>query len=1132
MYSKTGFRTEKDIQIRNGIQWIAALIVMLWLAMASVGCSSGSGMSAAAATTTLSLTASPSSLVLPVGSSASGSVLVEGQSQSVNLSVSGLPAGVTATFGSPSASGAVPLALSASNSAPAGDYSVEVQGASGGQVASTKLTLTLTNPTFSLSASASSLALVSGGSATSTITLVGANGFSGSATLAVSGLPAGITASFSPSTISTTSLVTFTAGATTAPGSYSGKVTATSNGVSASTSIALTVSSPTSPSFSLSTSPTSVALQPGSTISSTISVLSQGGFNGNVNLAISGLPSGITASLSQASTSSSSVVTFTASNAVVSGNYTVQVSASSGTLSASSIIQLTVSVPSFSLVSSPNSLSVTVGSSVPASVSIVGAAGFSAPVTLGVSGMPAGVTATFSPATTASNSTVSFTASSVAAPGTYSATIVGTSGSLTTTAPITLIIPTPSFSLSSSLTTLSFAQGTSAPTTISVTGANGFSSSVSLAVSGLPSGMTGVFSPATTSSTSTLTFTATSLVTAGNYTATITGTSSAFGTTIASTTVAITITNAPSGPGTTWYVRTDGGSRYDLNVPDGQCDGKSDAPYPGSGVNQHCAFNDFRYLYDDGTYGNFAWVISGGDTVVVEGCAAAPDQQNPDAPHCRIGWDTSTGSGSLGWCAGSEANFGCYNPTIPAGTASQHTRILGACAVSGTCNSGNATVRTNLAQLFGGFGTFGVLNLGGTQYVDVQGIEFTTHNGKCVHYGAPAYPKTCSASSPADDYADQGIVTNTSTANILLEDVYIDGMAASGLAGPIGGPITMKRVNVSFNGFAGWNFDNGFDTPDAPGSSINASYVTMIGNGCNQEYPIVHTAFPAFACYDSSSGGFGDSWSGQDTELDSFTCDHCVNNYNTKDAFIGPHTQIKNLTITNSESIGNMGQSWKWGTYPGGTLIFENNLTVGNCFRMSQALPGAAQNFNQSTGLPGSHLSNYCRAAGMVFGVIAAANSNWTVAGNSIITYQPTIFDINCQTSGACGTTSLNFTDNLILGYTTAANYYPGASGTAPGMYYFEDTSIPHPVTSYTVEYGTRNDDCGSGSAHIICSDPLLVNEPAQGSIPPEMLLDNFNFHPNSYSPAVSTGLPISGLTSDFYGVTRPSAPTLGAVEP
>ena len=107
----------------------------------------------------------------------------------------------------------------------------------------------------------------------------------------------------------------------------------------------------------------------------------------------------------------------------------------------------------------------------------------------------------------------------------------------------------------------------------------------------------------------------------------------------------------------TWFVRADGGTRYSSNVPTGQCNGQYDAPYPGSGVNQNCAYNDFRYLYDDDSghsfntnnaSGNYmgTWVINGGDTVVIRGCTALPTQVNPSNPACRIGWDAPTQGGS------------------------------------------------------------------------------------------------------------------------------------------------------------------------------------------------------------------------------------------------------------------------------------------------------------------------------------------------------------------------------------------------------------------------------------------------------------------------------------------------------
>ena len=570
----------------------------------------------------------------------------------------------------------------------------------------------------------------------------------------------------------------------------------------------------------------------------------------------------------------------------------------------------------------------------------------------------------------------------------------------------------------------------------------------------------------------------------------------------------------------TWYVRPDGGTRYSNKVSSGQCDGKTDAAYGGKGTNQHCAFNDFRYLWDDnsGAVGAGAWVIAGGDTVIVRGCTALAGQQNPDNPHCRIGWDHSTGSGpDSSWCY-AVGSYTCFNPPIPSGTSSQHTRILGQNYAS--CNTGGATnpklYASNLTQIFAGFSSSG-LNLDNTSYVDVQCLEITSHNGACTRLGAPAYPRGCSSSQPLDDYAVQGILTNNATSNITMQDVYIHGFTSSGLFGPIGGPITMTRMFVGFNAFSGWNFDDGHSTPDAPGSSITANHVIMEGNGCQEQYPIVN-AFPAMVCYDTNSAGFGDSWSGQNTTLDSFICNDCQNLYNTKDGFIGPHTVITNLTITNSISMGNMGQQWKWG---GGdvptTVNFTNNLTIGNCSRMSASLPGAPPTYNK-------YLTGFCRAAGDVFAFVTPKNSHLLIAHNTVVAYSATVFDLACKPTNTCGSTLFNFTNNIFLGY-----YLKGAQ--PPGLFYTEDRSIKV-AASHNVLFGNRSGSRSYCRDENICSDPRLVNQPSQQGWANPTFLDNFNFHPTSGSPANRHGVAVSGVTTDHYGRARPNPPSIGAIEP
>jgi hypothetical protein len=594
------------------------------------------------------------------------------------------------------------------------------------------------------------------------------------------------------------------------------------------------------------------------------------------------------------------------------------------------------------------------------------------------------------------------------------------------------------------------------------------------------------------------------------------------------TSIAIAAAQASSG-GTTWFVRPDGGTRYSANVANGQCNGRYDAPYPGSGVNQNCAFNDVRYLWSDNSSAPTAWVIAGGDTVIIRGCTALGSQTSADNPHCRLGYDNpNNGWAPNAWCGLGIPNSSCFNPPIPAGTSGQHTRILGACAVTSSCNPAGVTnpmlYASNLTQLYGGFGLFYTLDLRGAKYVDIEGIELTTHNGTCSTLGTPELGGGCSVNPPYSDYATQGIVTNNATANITLQDVYIHGFNSSGLFGPIGGPITMTRMFVGFNAFAGWNFDDGHNTPDGPGSSITANHVIMEGNGCQEEYPIVD-GFPARRCWDDNSTGFGDSWSGQDTEMDSMYCNDCQQLYNTKDGFIGPHTYITNLTIINSVSSFNMGQQWKWG---GGavpqTVTFQNNLTVSGCQRMSAPLAGAPSGYNQ-------YLSDFCRAAGNVIASDISSGSTWTIANNSFVFNSPTLLDIACPNAyPVCTGSTINWFNNVILGYPNMPTVFGLPT---PAVFYNNEPQYITINKSNEVEYGLRNGSPCGGT--VICSDPLFVNEPAQ-SATAQSALDVFNltpvassFYPAGNSPMVYGGA-TGGSSTDYFGVSQTSPSTIGAV--
>lgn len=196
-----------------------------------------------------SLSASPSSLSITQGNSGNSTITVtpiNGFTGSVSLSASGLPTGVTATFGTNPTTSTSVLTLSASSTATTGTTTVTVTGTSGTTSHTTTISLTVNapaQPNFSLSASPASLTVKQGTNGSSTITVTPTNGFTGSVTLSASGLPSGVTASFGTNPTTSTSVLTFTASSTATLGSSTVTVTGTSGTLSHTTTISLTISS-------------------------------------------------------------------------------------------------------------------------------------------------------------------------------------------------------------------------------------------------------------------------------------------------------------------------------------------------------------------------------------------------------------------------------------------------------------------------------------------------------------------------------------------------------------------------------------------------------------------------------------------------------------------------------------------------------------------------------------------------------------------------------------------------------------------------------------------------------------------------------------------------------------------------
>ncbi len=209
------------------------------------------------------------------------------------------------------------------------------------------------------------------------------------------------------------------------------------------------------PDFAVTCSPASLTLPRGTSVATTCTVTSTGGFSSAVTLSCGSLPAGVTCSPSvnpvtpPANGSASSSVTFTASAAATLGAATVQVTGTSGATTRSANVTLNVTQPDFSLSCSPSSLGLPLGQSRSTTCTVTSSGGFASPVALSCGNLGAGVTCSTSPSSVtppangSAGSTVTFTASASASLGSFTAVVTGSGGSLTRTANVSVTVSNP-----------------------------------------------------------------------------------------------------------------------------------------------------------------------------------------------------------------------------------------------------------------------------------------------------------------------------------------------------------------------------------------------------------------------------------------------------------------------------------------------------------------------------------------------------------------------------------------------------------------------------------------------------------------------------------------------------------------
>ena len=198
-----------------------------------------------------SLSASPGSVSVVAGNSGSSTItstVTGGFDSAVALTSSGAPSGVTVTFSPTSitGSGTSSMTIAVASTVAVGTYGITVTGTSGTTTETTSVSLTVTTATsgsFTLSVSPSSGYLDQGQSGYAVVTVTASGGFDSAVTFSATGVPSGVTTSFSPSSVTGSGTTDFnlTVSRSARTGTYPITITGTGGGKTATTTLTFEV---------------------------------------------------------------------------------------------------------------------------------------------------------------------------------------------------------------------------------------------------------------------------------------------------------------------------------------------------------------------------------------------------------------------------------------------------------------------------------------------------------------------------------------------------------------------------------------------------------------------------------------------------------------------------------------------------------------------------------------------------------------------------------------------------------------------------------------------------------------------------------------------------------------------------
>ncbi len=408
--------------------------------------------------------------------------------------------------------------------------------------------------TIQVAINPATLTLEQGASGNVSVTLTRGGGFDGAVTIAVTGLPAGVTTTITPAQLTgatTSAQVAVAVAASVAPGTYTATVTASAQGVgSATTTYQLTVTAV--PNYALSVTPATLPVEQGSSGNATVNI-TRTNFTGAVALTLLNPPAGITGTFTPASsTTNSSALVVAVAGTVTPGNHTLTIQGTGtgpGVKTTTLALNVTApAAPGYALTVNPTAVSVVQGQSGSVNVAIA-RTNFTAAVALAYVNPVAGITGTLTPSSvTGTSSVFDFTVDANKAPGTYQLTVRGTATGLadqTATVDVTVTAAPGTIAVAATPNAISIQQGQSGNVNLALTRSN-FTGAVTYAATGLPTGVTATFNPNnTTTDASVMTLAAAGNAQTGAHQVTVTA--SGTGVTNATTQVALTITTPGSG---------------------------------------------------------------------------------------------------------------------------------------------------------------------------------------------------------------------------------------------------------------------------------------------------------------------------------------------------------------------------------------------------------------------------------------------------------------------------------------------------------------------------------------------------------------------------------------------------------